>query len=414
MCSELRPTPGWILATIAAVCLVPAAVRAEDGKAPPPDRLEPALLPVLSGNTDIGFQFGAYGALARFLPGYYPYRWKLEAIASISVKAGPNGAEFPVHDDGISLDLPRLAGGRVRLLTEVGFTRNVDARYFGIGNATTSEVKPGQDRRRYQYVRSEPVARLVSRIPLGGPLLLLSGVRARYEIVEPYAGSKLTDDAASRSSDRPLLYGTTNHAGVLAFLGLLLDTRDHEFTPSRGMYHELSFRASAGEGMSFLGATLNSRFFVPLAPPRLVLASHVVADALFGSPPFYELSRGGSLVVMDLPGGKSGIRGVPIGRYHGPFKIVAGAELRSILFSFDIFDQRFRIGAAGFIDTGRVWSTPGLDGVGLGLKYGVGGGPRIHWGETVIIRADFAYSPDAALSPQDTPLGVYVEIGQSY
>jgi hypothetical protein len=388
--------------------------RAEEGKALPPDRLEPALLPVLSGNTDVGFVFGAYGALARFSPGFTPYRWKVEAILSASIKDGPNGVDLPTHEDGISLDLPGLAGGRVRLLAEAGFTRNIDAGYFGIGDATTAVRGPGHDRRRYQYIRSEPSARLVSRIRLAPGVELLSGVKARYEIVDSYPGSKLQEDATVRVNGQPLIYGTTNHAAALALLGLLLDTRDHETIPSRGMYHELSLRASAGEGFSFAGATLHARFFVPLIQTRLVLAAHVFADALFGSPPFYELSRGGGLVINDLPGGKSGIRGVPAGRYSGPFKLVAGAELRSLLGSFSIRSQHFRIGAAAFFDAGRVWSTPGMDGEGLGVKYGVGGGPRIHWGETVVIRADFAYSPDAPLSPGDVPLGVYVEIGQSF
>lgn len=415
MRSEHGVRRAWRAALAAVVlALGSSGARAEEGKALPPDRLEPALLPVLSGNTDVGFVFGAYGALARFLPGFAPYRWKLEAIASASIKDGPNGVDLPTHEDGISLDLPGLAGGRVRLLAEAQFTRNIDAGYFGIGNATSAERGPDQDRRRYQYVRSEPSARLVSRIRLAPGLELLSGVKVRYELVDPYPGSKLQEDAAARVNGQPVIFGTSNHLGVLALLGLLLDTRDHESIPSRGMYHELSLRASAGEGFSFAGATLHARFFVPLLQSRLVLATHVFADALFGSPPFYELSRGGGLVISELPGGKSGIRGVPAGRFHGPYKLVAGAELRALLASFSISGQHFRIGAAGFFDTGRVWSAPFTDGEGLGLKYGVGGGPRIHWGETVVIRADFAYSPDAPLSPGDVPLGVYVEIGQSF
>ena len=113
---------------------------------PPPRRLEPAILPVLGGNTDIGFLFGAYGALARFEPGYYPYRWKAEAIVSMTVKDGPNGVNLPVHSHGVSLDMPGLAGGRLRILSDISFQRDIDARYFGLGNASTSAREPGTAR----------------------------------------------------------------------------------------------------------------------------------------------------------------------------------------------------------------------------------------------------------------------------
>jgi hypothetical protein len=368
---------------------------------------------VIGGNTDIGFLFGAYGALARFEPGYWPYRWKMEAVISLTVKEGPDGAELPVHNHGVAIDVPGLLGGRVRILSDLAFARDIDARYFGVGNASSSLRGPRDGRRRYQYVRSEPTARLMSRIKLWRGFDLLAGVRGRYELIEPYSGSKLAEDAGAGGS-KPVVHGASNHAIVLGYVGLLLDTRDHETTPSRGMLHELSFRASGGEGVAYGGATFNARFFVPLLGPRLVLGARLMADVMFGAPPFYELSRAGGFVILDSPGGKYGIRGVPSGRYHGPFKMIAGAELRAMLVSFGLFGQRFRLGAAAFGEAGRSWSTPELDGPALGLKFGVGGGPRIHWGETVVVRADFAYSPDAEVSPGDTPLGIYVEIGQSF
>jgi len=44
----------------------------------------------------------------------------------------------------------------------------------------------------------------------------------------------------------------------------------------------------------------------------------------------------------------------------------------------------------------------------VGIKYGVGGGVRIQWGETVMIRIDMAWSPDA------DPIGVYFDIGHVF
>ncbi len=59
----------------------------------------------------------------------------------------------------------------------------------------------------------------------------------------------------------------------------------------------------------------------------------------------------------------------------------------------------FRLGWAAFADAGRCWNDyerdPDLDGTGAGLKYGVGGGLHLQWGEMVLLRLDLAYSPDA-------------------
>ncbi|MCZ7582498.1 MAG: hypothetical protein M5R36_03725 [Deltaproteobacteria bacterium] len=59
-------------------------------------------------------------------------------------------------------------------------------------------------------------------------------------------------------------------------------------------------------------------------------------------------------------------------------------EFRSMVFPFTLGTQRFRLGAAAFLDGGRLWADTtrraDLDGDGVGLKYGTGGGPRLQWG----------------------------------
>ena len=68
-----------------------------------------------------------------------------------------------------------------------------------------------------------------------------------------------------------------------------------------------------------------------------------------------------------------------------------------------------------FFDAGRVWSdyhaiSP-ADGTSLGLKYGVGGGVFLQWGEAAIFRVEVAYSPDAESENPGFPLGIYVSDG---
>jgi hypothetical protein len=69
-------------------------------------------------------------------------------------------------------------------------------------------------------------------------------------------------------------------------------------------------------------------------------------------------------------------------------------------------------GIVGFADGGRVWADtslqPELDGTGIGLKYGVGGGLRLQSGSSFVLRADIAWSPDAS------PVGGYFSAGQMF
>jgi hypothetical protein len=93
--------------------LAPVARAADE---PRPERYELGGTPVLTGDSDIGIGFGALVSLARFRPGFYPYRWRAEILAMMTVKDAPDGgAELPYHDYHLKLDLPGLAGGGLRL-----------------------------------------------------------------------------------------------------------------------------------------------------------------------------------------------------------------------------------------------------------------------------------------------------------
>jgi hypothetical protein len=132
---------------------------------------------------------------------------------------------------------------------------------------------------------------------------------------------------------------------------------------------------------------------------------------IFGQPPFYLLSEHAGLFPASSPGGGGGVRGVPLQRYHGKIKLLTNLELRSKLWSFTVFAQRINLGALAFVDLARIWADwrdTGLDGRGVGIKVGAGGGLRLQWGETFILAADVAWSPDAA------PIGFYITVGHVF
>jgi outer membrane protein assembly factor BamA len=156
-------------------------------------------------------------------------------------------------------------------------------------------------------------------------------------------------------------------------------------------------------------ATADVRFYIPLWMPRIILAARAAGDVLYGAPPFYELARFEDTYAI---GGLNGVRGVPAQRYYGKVKALGNVELRTELVSFHALGKPLIFGIVGFLDGGRVWADtrpqPELDGRGIGLKYGVGGGLRLQSGSAFVIRADVAWSPDA------TPVGGYFAAGQMF
>jgi hypothetical protein len=427
-----------------------------------PNRLEWGVLPAISGNTDIGFGFGILMNLARFAPGFYPYRWRIQLLVYMTAKAAPDGSiELPFHDYYVYFDFPGLAGGKLRIDGRVNFSRFTTAGYFGLGNGSTynppwlaekyagidqltdEQKKAGnqlwndylQARRYYQYDRIYPGFRVNARYFLPHKLSAYVGTEFQFNWINLYAGSKLEEDlkatnnvddnSAKTKSLRELLFGVQNHPQWTWKLGLIYDSRDHEQTPTKGMFHDLSVRFSPGAAQyTYGGVTLNTRFFIPVFAPYLVVAVRLVGDALFGRVPFYEQARFGGLFPDDMTGGSVSLRGVLNRRYHGKIKLLGNVELRSKLIFFNIGSARFNIGVTAFFDAGRFWSDysprPELDGEDAGLKMTAGGGLRIQWGESFIIRADYGITftetdyTKSSLPFTGTNTGLYIGVDQAF
>jgi hypothetical protein len=156
--------------------------------------------------------------------------------------------------------------------------------------------------------------------------------------------------------------------------------------------------------------------YKPFGP--FVFAARIVTDLQFGHVPFYDLFMSGPFGQSEAVGGGSAVRGVPVGRYSGEIKIYGTTELRSMFLRFHLLKQKVTIGADALFDTGRSWlnysfDSP-LDGKGVGLKYGAGGGIYVLWGQAAIFRIDVAYSPDAAAENPSFPVGLYVADGTMF
>jgi len=356
--------------------------------------------------------------------GVYPYLWRGELGLSASVIDSPDGAEFAQHFDSVRWDIPNLVDGALRLQPQILFQRTVNAGWYGLGNGSNADLPSGVEEpgRRFQYVYMAPETRLNMRLRLSDTLSLMTGVHGRYVMPGAYPGSRFDTDRRLVTDGEPVLRGTDDHGLALAAVGLLWDTRDDETVPTIGFFHELSLRGAVGFGdtaeFGYGGLTTHLRFFVPLAHQYLILGLRVLLDVLFGDPPFYELSKGGAFFPTELPGGQDGIRGVPAGRYSGDIKLVGSIEFRSMFWSFHLLGTPLRLGAAAVFDWGRIWTTgpegARADGIGSGLKFGVGGGIHWQWGRSALFRFELAWSPDADAASPHVPLGAYVAFAQAF
>lgn len=384
------------------------------------DRTEWAGFPVVGGSTDIGVQLGAAGTITHVGNRYRPYWWRVDALVSLSIKGGPRGTEVVQQSHDMRWDIPGGGSGKVRLMPGVFYDKTVNSGYFGLGNASRVVTDPnGQIGERYQFRHEEASTRLNARSPLGGAFSTMYGWQLRYVNPHAYPESRLAIDAATRLSDgRPLIRGLQPLGIATLNAGVIYDTRDDEIYTRQGSFHVAALRLSGAtptsSGVYWAGVNFVVHRYVKL-PESFVFAGRIFVDAMAGHVPFYDLSQGGAFDPNDLPGGAQGIRGVPNGRYSGLLKVVANAELRRIHGSFRFLGSKFQIGTTTFVDTGRVWNDYTFadvrDGTGLGLKYGVGGGPFLIWDTAALFRIDVAYSPDASAANPGFPVGIYVQGG---
>jgi hypothetical protein len=302
----------------------------------------------------------------------------------------------------------------------VFYDKTINSGYFGLGNASRVVANPdGSIGERYQFRHEELSTRLNARTPLGGPWSTMYGWQLRYANPKAYANSRLAIDAATRLSDgRPLVRGLEPLGIATANAGLLYDSRDDEVFPRSGSFHLGAWRLSGAtptsSGVAWAGLNFVLRRYI-LLPGSFVFAGRVIVDLMAGNVPFYDLSQGGAFDPDDEPGGPEGIRGVPNGRYSGLIKVLANAEFRRIHGGFRLFGSKFQLGTNAFLEGGRVWNdytfADARDGHGVGLKYGIGGGPFLIWDTAALFRIDVAYSPDASAANPGFPVGIYVQEG---
>jgi surface antigen Omp85-like protein len=377
-----------------------AGAPQDDQSAPAPEKkkadTEFTILPVVGGDSDVGFGGGYIASLARVVPDLEPYLWRAEAAGSITFKPDHGKLDIPYLDNYLLLSFPHVIRNRFGIEVRISHTHEEFLGYYGLGNASTKDDALGDTH--YQYARTHPTLQVDLTYEPIDYVKLTWGASYTYNELDIPEGSKLAEDLASDDAQVRDLLNSSNKHGVATFsYGLGWDSRDNEVSPTGGQYHTLRFDLSPGatEGVPFdwMRVNLAMRTYVTMLPKHLVFAVRVVLDSLTGNPPFYELARYDNTYAV---GGGKGVRGIPAQRYHGKLKVFSNLELRASVLSFKALSKDNELGFVAFFDSGRVWAdyrSSGLDGEGLGLKTGVGGGVRIQAGKSFVLRADVAGSP---------------------
>jgi outer membrane protein assembly factor BamA len=397
------------------VVILASAAHAEPEPIAP--KTELGAVPLLGGDSDIGFGGGALGSLTWLEPGYQPYRRRLEAGGIATFKHSSEGWDVPYQDYYLLLTDPHLLRNRLRLDLRPSYTNEANQLYYGIGNGTVAPEsgpagEPGHDY--FQYGRMHPTLLARARVTLGSGFYALTGMSFTHNRLQIEPRGKLALDAQAPDGPiRPSFRALHDHAVALFEYALVYDTRDDETATHDGAHHQVKVRLSPGGSAAFpyrYGQfNVIARFYATPVRRWLTVAFRLVGDAQFGDPPFYELARYEDTFAL---GGGKGVRGVPAQRYYGKLKAFGNLEARTQLVSLTVGAKDYSLGLVAFIDGGRVWAdwsyAPELDGTGLGLKWGVGGGLRFQQGTAFVVRGDVAWSPDAR------PIGAYFTAGQMF
>lgn len=321
------------------------------------------------------------------------YSDRVPFARSFSLEGGINasGSRFLVA----RFKAPRLAPGW-RLFGEAGVTRENRFGYFGLGNDTEEADEgvlggnPWYDR----VSRSRTWGRVDLTRQIAGPFHVAAGVSFTHSSYGALPGqSHFLDDffpippcipeqECPRTGSDP---GDDDFAGRFA---LVLDTRDNEFVPARGVLIEAGLElGSGGDGYTgYYG--LVSGFATPYE--GAVLAARFLARSLEAEAPLdarstlYAWERS-----MPLLGGPESHRSFVYGRYTGRQALAANVEYRQDILNFGDFGA---ITALGFVDAGMVQENRELE--SNKLHVGGGGGIALRILRSTVLQFNFAGGPD--------------------
>src|SRR5262245_23406196 len=210
-----------------AIVMLSSMARAESEPVVPNTDL--GVVPLLGGDSDVGFGGGVLGSLTWLEPRFRPYRRRLEVGGIATFKRRFDEWEVPYQDYYFLWTDPHLIRNRLRLDFRPSYTDEAYQLYYGIGNASVAPPRHTPDaeavQRYFQYGRLHPTVLARVRGALGGGFYALTGVALTLNRLDIHTPSKLLFDASAESGPLRSSFQTlADHAVALFEYALIYDT----------------------------------------------------------------------------------------------------------------------------------------------------------------------------------------------
>jgi hypothetical protein len=334
------------------------------------------VLPTISYNSDLGFQYGAaielynYGDGAIY-PNYYE-RYKLE-YSRFTRGSGINN---------FSYETTKLVPGH-QIFFDVNYLP--DSQYDFIGaNGYEAVYNEDWEHSKSKLFYKNQTNRLKIKADIINPITdkwkWTVGLEFYWFDISTVDASKYNKgrDESEKMPDTeilPSLWDRYVKWGLIEAdqlnggtflglkLGLMYDTRDNWANPNKGTWTEVilipvpGFIGNVGQGHVKLNFT--HRQYFTIFTNRLTFAYRVSYDGVIaGKQPYYAanvmypiIQKGATYEGL---GGRRSLRGVKRNRVTGNGYVFGNAEFRLRIFGFRLFNQDFQIASNIFIDAGRV------------------------------------------------------------
>lgn len=278
-----------------------------------------------------------YGQAADFLD-------RVSMARRIALEGGvsPSGSRFA----SLRFDAPRLADGW-RVASELRIERANRMGYYGLGNSR-EEIAPGDDSPYVNRVRrNRAVARVEVTRALTGPISLAVAGGTGRTTWSALEGHSVFSDETGHSG------GRIEEDDTWGRLALVVDLRDNEYEPKRGVLIEGGvFTGSGGDGYTGWYA-----LFSGYAQPGFgtVLAAQLGGRSMSSEAPLtarYEIQTWEHEV--SVLGGPGSHRALAIGRFVGHSVLFGSLELRQQIVDAGDFGGVYGL---AFVDAGRVFES---------------------------------------------------------
>lgn len=320
-------------------------------------------LPCVSYNSDLGFQYGLCADIFNYKGVFPDYRQRYYLEASRYTKG-----QTLLH---AQFDSKYLIPG-IRTTFSASYQYDPMFLFYGLDGleAYDPSMDANKETRTARYAYRRSMLRILAdfQAPLGDNLWAVAGAS--------FWKYRLGDIAMEAYDAQNTLFHQMREAGVFkggeadggsrleVKGGLVLDTRENESAPSRGIWAEAYLNASPdlfSDGFGYVRLAAHWRQYLSLSGDRLVLAYHLAwQGTLLGEAPFYTQQNISTLFLRqtctDGLGGINTVRGLLAQRLVGRDYAWMNTELRLKLFSFNLLDQSWYVALNPFIDGGMVTS----------------------------------------------------------